>query len=158
MQSWARLLTKGYHSLSEHILINEQLMKGQEANGAQPGGHGPKITWYQPCTSFFFGREDTIGLIQRGVKAEGQLPEVTSLPRIGFWKWIGVLSDHCQMYMWSLLCFPLLLIARHIPHNGSHNLPLSTATNISIKGLHFSLYHLAMSFSSDIGPALMSFK
>jgi len=40
-------------------LVNEQLAKGQEANGAQPGGHRPKLTWYRPCASFFLEWEDT---------------------------------------------------------------------------------------------------
>lgn len=63
------------------------------------------------------------------------------------------------MYMWPPHCLSLLLIVRHTPHKGSHNLPFPTATNIHTKGLNFSLCHyLSMSFTSDIGPALKSFK
>lgn len=62
------LFAKSCRSLPECSLVNEQLMKGQEASGAQPGGCGPKLTWYRPCASFFLGREDGTDLIQRGVK------------------------------------------------------------------------------------------
>lgn len=69
-----RLFAKGCRSPPEQSLVNEQLMKRQEANRAQPGGHGPEVTWYRPCASFFLGRDDTTDLVQRGVKAVGQLP------------------------------------------------------------------------------------
>lgn len=61
--------------------------------------------------------------------------------------------------MWSPRCSSFLLIVRHAPHKGKHNLPHPTATNVHAKGLHFSLCnYLFMSFTSDIGPALKSFK
>lgn len=68
------LFAKGCRSPPEHSVSKEQPAKGQGANKTHPGGHGPKITWYWPCASFFLGREDTTGLISRGIKAVAQLP------------------------------------------------------------------------------------
>ena len=45
------LFAKGCRSPLERGLINKQQMKGQEANGAQPGGHRLKLAWYWPCAS-----------------------------------------------------------------------------------------------------------
>lgn len=65
------LLAKGCCSPPEPRLLREQLTKAQEANGAQPGGRGPKITRYWSCASCFFGREDIPSPSPKGCEGSG---------------------------------------------------------------------------------------